>query len=246
LLLALLLVLLALLGGAGGCAAGRASQKPGTGPGLAEPPLPRDSLQGVWYTIVEQDRLPEIAARHGLQLQDLLEINDLASPDPLPTGREIFLPVSPPERRTSQAPLARQDPDPAPPPKAQGRFVWPVQGGRLTSRFGRRWGRQHEGIDLAAPTGTPIHASAAGEVIYSGQARGYGNLVLLKHDAKFVTVYAHCRVNLVQEGERVVQGEPIAEVGSTGHSTGPHLHFEVRDDSKPRNPLSFLEGVPPR
>ncbi|MGI0484894.1 M23 family metallopeptidase [Pantanalinema rosaneae CENA516] len=106
-------------------------------------------------------------------------------------------------------------------------YIYPVQG-VLTSGFGHRWGRMHKGIDLAAATGTPIVASAAGTVTYAGwNEGGYGNLVELQHTDGSLTRYAHNSRVLVRVGEQVSQGQVIAELGSTGRSTGPHCHFEI-------------------
>lgn len=120
-------------------------------------------------------------------------------------------------------------------------YIWPVDGGTLTSGFGRRGRRMHKGIDIAADPGTPIKAVADGKVIYSdNKQRGYGNLVILQHAGDVVTVYAHNRRNLVDEGDTVRQGAVIAELGNTGRSTGPHLHFELRLKSKAVDPLVHL------
>lgn len=119
------------------------------------------------------------------------------------------------------------------------RFIWPVKG-VLYSRFGVREGVRHDGIDIAAPEGTPVVAADDGEVIFAGVQRGYGNLVLVKHDDGLVTIYAHNERNLVDAGKRVRRGDRIATVGRTGRATGPHVHFEVRENRLPRNPLFFL------
>ena len=98
----------------------------------------------------------------------------------------------------------------------------------------------HEGIDIAAAKGTPIYASEAGRVIFSGRMRGYGKVVILKHAGRFRSIYAHaCRL-LVRKGAFVERGEKIAEVGSTGRSTGPHVHFEIRRSETPQDPLTYL------
>jgi len=118
-------------------------------------------------------------------------------------------------------------------------FIWPVQG-VITSPFGPRWGRMHTGIDIAAPAGTPIHAAKAGEVIYADWLGGYGNLVVVDHGDSVVTLYAHQSRIGVAEGQVLNQGDVLGFVGSTGHSTGNHLHFEVRIDAQPRNPQPYL------
>ncbi|CAA9243485.1 MAG: Phage lysin, 1,4-beta-N-acetylmuramidase or lysozyme [uncultured Acidimicrobiales bacterium] len=118
-------------------------------------------------------------------------------------------------------------------------FMWPVNG-RLTSPFGPRWGRMHQGQDIAAPTGTPIKAAKAGRVIKAGGAGGYGNLTLLDHGGGIVTAYGHQSRFAAGEGASVQTGQLIGYVGSTGHSTGPHLHFEVRVNGTQRNPRPYL------
>ena len=125
-------------------------------------------------------------------------------------------------------------------PSAFDGYIWPAQG-VLTSGYGWRWGRMHRGIDIAAPIGTPIVAAAAGTVIGVGWYSGYGNMVKLEHLDGSVTYYAHNHRNLVTHGQRVKQGEQIAEMGNTGHSTGPHLHFEIHLSSKQViDPLALL------
>lgn len=122
---------------------------------------------------------------------------------------------------------------------SKGRFLWPVKG-VLYSRYGVREGVRHDGIDIAAPEGSPVMAADDGDVIFAGTQRGYGNLVLLQHADGLVTIYAHNQRNLVEAGRRVRRGERIATVGRTGRATGPHVHFEVRENRLPRNPLFFL------
>jgi murein DD-endopeptidase MepM/ murein hydrolase activator NlpD len=117
-------------------------------------------------------------------------------------------------------------------------LIWPVNG-PITSGFGLRWGSMHEGIDIGVPCGTPIHAAAAGTVIYSGWADGYGNFVVIDHGNGLATAYGHQSAIYVSGGS-VSQGQTIGAVGSTGHSTGCHLHFEVRVNGSPVDPLGYL------
>ncbi len=121
-----------------------------------------------------------------------------------------------------------------------GTYAYPVRGASLSSRFGSRWGRMHYGIDLAASTGTWIYASDGGTVIDSGYERSFGNVIRISHGGNRVTVYAHCSKLFVKKGAKVFQGQHIANVGSTGNSTGPHLHFEVRINGVAKNPLSYI------
>jgi murein DD-endopeptidase MepM/ murein hydrolase activator NlpD len=126
-----------------------------------------------------------------------------------------------------------------------GMFMLPVEG-QHTSGFGTRMHpidheeRLHSGMDIAAPTGTLIQAAAAGQVVFSDTQAGYGNVVVIQHTDGYSTLYAHNTANLVSVGTTVSQGQPIATVGSTGRSTGPHLHFEVRKDGKRLDPVQFF------
>jgi murein DD-endopeptidase MepM/ murein hydrolase activator NlpD len=122
-------------------------------------------------------------------------------------------------------------------PSASG-FIWPVSG-PVTSGFGWRWGRLHEGIDIGAACGTPIRAAASGSIVYAGWMDGYGNIVVIDHGGGIATAYAH-QSAIYASGGSVSQGQVIGAVGSTGHSTGCHLHFEVRVNGTPVNPLNYL------
>jgi len=123
-------------------------------------------------------------------------------------------------------------------PSSSG-LIWPA-GGSVTSPFGFRWGRMHEGIDIGASYGSGIRAAAAGTVIYCGWESGYGNLVVIDHGGNLATAYGHQSAIAVTCGQQVSQGQVIGYVGSTGHSTGPHLHFEVRINGAPVDPLGYL------
>jgi murein DD-endopeptidase MepM/ murein hydrolase activator NlpD len=123
-------------------------------------------------------------------------------------------------------------------PSAAG-FIWPVNG-PVTSPFGMRWGRMHEGIDIGVGYGTPIHAAAAGRVVYAGWMSGYGNLVAIDHGRGISTAYGHQSSIAVSVGQTVAQGQTIGYVGCTGHCFGPHLHFEVRINGTPVDPLAYL------
>jgi murein DD-endopeptidase MepM/ murein hydrolase activator NlpD len=146
----------------------------------------------------------------------------------------------------ASAALAEQIRNASPPPSSGGGggspsasgFIWPVNG-VVTSGFGMRWGRMHEGIDIAAPVGTAIRAAAAGTVIYAGVMSGYGNIVVVDHGGGLSTAYAHMSAIWVGGGS-VAQGQGLGAVGCTGHCTGPHLHFEVRVNGSPRDPMGYL------
>jgi murein DD-endopeptidase MepM/ murein hydrolase activator NlpD len=118
-------------------------------------------------------------------------------------------------------------------------LIWPVAG-PVTSGFGWRWGRMHEGIDIGAPTGAPIVAAASGAVIYAGWMDGYGNLVVIDHGGGLATAYGHQSTIAVGVGQTVAQAQVIGYVGCTGHCFGPHLHFEVRVNGVAVDPLGYL------
>ena len=128
-----------------------------------------------------------------------------------------------------------------PPTVGSGKYAWPLKGGyHLSSGFGSRWGRAHQGIDLACSVGTSVYAADGGTVTRAGYSGAYGNLVVIDHQNGQETRYAHNSKLLVKVGDKVYQGQEIAKSGSTGRSTGPHLHFEIRFNGEPRNPLNYL------
>jgi murein DD-endopeptidase MepM/ murein hydrolase activator NlpD len=112
--------------------------------------------------------------------------------------------------------------------------------GSVNSGFGPRGASFHDGLDISAPEGTSIRSVEHGDVIYSDQLRGYGNIVIIRHGGGIVSVYAHNQVNLVRNGQQVARGEVIARVGSTGRVTGPHLHFEIRKNNLAQDPMRYL------
>jgi murein DD-endopeptidase MepM/ murein hydrolase activator NlpD len=177
-----------------------------------------------------------------MSYQELARINGIKDAGQIRIGQRIFIPGAtqplPVETITPMetAPAAPASPDPAP---GFEPFLWPVQG-TINSGFGPRGLSFHDGIDIAAPEGTPIKAIEDGEVIYSNDLRGYGNMVILRHAGGFVSVYAHNESNLVREGQSVVRGEIVARVGSTGRVSGPHLHFEIRKNNAAQDPLRYL------
>ena len=126
-----------------------------------------------------------------------------------------------------------------PPKAATGKFRMPTTG-RLTSGFGPRWGTMHNGIDFANSYGTPIYAADGGTVKIASWQGGYGNLVIIDHGNGFQTYYGHSSKILVQEGQKVAKGEKISLMGSTGNSTGSHLHFEIRKNGVPQNPYNYI------
>lgn len=144
-----------------------------------------------------------------------------------------------PTSDASRASRSREQPAPTASAEPGGSFARPGAG-RLTSAYGRRWGRLHAGIDLAAGMGSPVRAAAAGVVVSGGWESGYGKVVRVRHAEGTQTVYAHMSAVLVDGGDRVSAGALVGREGNTGRSTGAHLHFEVRVNGTPVNPLRWL------
>jgi murein DD-endopeptidase MepM/ murein hydrolase activator NlpD len=154
------------------------------------------------------------------------------APPPSPLAYVRRAAPAPSGSRGSRRALARRETDLD--------FTWPIHG-RLSSRFGWRRGRHHDGIDIPAKSGTPVHAAEAGRVIHSGEGLGdYGKVVIVKHAGRYSSVYAHNRRNRVRKGEFVEKDQVIAEVGKTGNASGNHVHFELRRDRRPEDPLLYL------
>jgi murein DD-endopeptidase MepM/ murein hydrolase activator NlpD len=125
------------------------------------------------------------------------------------------------------------------PSAGSGTFAWPLSG-PITSPFGMRWGTLHPGLDIGVPEGTPIHAAGSGTVVWCGWMSGYGNLVMIDHHNGLATLYGHQSRIAASCGEQVSTGQVIGYTGCTGFCTGPHLHFEVRQDGNPVDPLGYL------
>jgi lipoprotein NlpD len=148
--------------------------------------------------------------------------------------------AEPTVRGTHEPPIVEEiRPTLAPGKPGVFRPQWPATGA-VISAFGDRGGNAHEGLDIGGPTGFPVVAAADGTVMFSGTLKGYGKLVLIKHDETYSTIYAHNRKNLVREGERVRRGQTIAEMGNTGRADVVHVHFEVLEARKPVDPQRFL------
>ena len=198
---------------------------------------------GVYHTVKKGQNIYRISKAYGVEEEKLMKVNRLKDPAQIKVGQKIFIPgamkelyVEPaPEEGESTAPTVVEG------QKKEGSFIWPVKG-EILSRFGARGTRLHEGVDISAPEGTPIEAAASGRVIYSSnKLRGYGNIIVIRHEGKLSTIYAHNRVNLVKEGDFVEQGQVIGKVGLSGRTSAPHLHFEIRVGENPVNPLDYLK-----
>ncbi|MBI5596799.1 MAG: M23 family metallopeptidase [Elusimicrobia bacterium] len=140
-----------------------------------------------------------------------------------------------------KGPAKRTQPPPFPVPKYEGDWRWPLDAGVVSSEYGRRWGRQHHGIDIAADRGAPIRTVAPGKVLYAGdRLRGYGLVVIVRHDEDTVTLYAHNDALKVKEQQAVKANQVISLLGNTGRSTGPHVHFEFRVGNESVDPRRKL------
>ncbi|PIR00249.1 MAG: hypothetical protein COV66_07120 [Nitrospinae bacterium CG11_big_fil_rev_8_21_14_0_20_45_15] len=213
---------------------------------------------GVYHSVQKGQTLFSIAQAYGKNPEYLARLNGISDPKRLQVGTRLWIPdvyrvldvpvpgESESESAEAKSPASVQKKGSEIPSAGEAKkfaFIWPLKG-VLTSGFGIRDGRKHDGIDIGAEKGTRIVSAAKGQVVFSGWGpTGYGRMVIVKHESKLMTLYAHNNTNLVKEGDLVVQGQGIALVGSTGRSSGPHLHFEVREKSRPRNPLHYLPAI---
>ena len=204
------------------------------------------SRKGVYYRVLKGDTVAKIAGRYRITGKNIMAHNGLKGPA-LKPGQKIFLP----DAREIVKPAAS---DVAAVKKTDASLVtaipkifqWPIHG-RITSGFGTRVDpftrdrRFHCGIDISANVGTPVHAAGTGRVIFSGWKPGYGNVVIIRHDNGYITVYAHNSKNVAVVDSEVSGGDLVAYSGMTGAVTGAHVHFEVRKYVNPLNPMRFLK-----
>lgn len=184
------------------------------------------------HTVEQGENLWLIARAYGVTVSALVAFNDLPQPDRIVAGQTLVIP--PAGGGDSLAAVTR-------PARLRSLTLrWPLQGGVLTSLYGPRGDRMHKGIDLAAPMGTPVLSAADGRVTYADWAGTYGILVMIDHGDGVVTKYAHNSALRVRPGQTVRAGQHIADLGSTGRSTGPHVHFEVEIDGEAVDPLLYL------
>jgi lipoprotein NlpD len=203
---------------------------------------PRRS-QGIYHVVKPGENLFRIGKAYDVNWEELARLNRIRDARQIRVGQKIFVPGAtrqlPVEIITPVEPAPTVPSRPEPQEMPPDGFIWPVNG-TINSGFGARGASFHDGIDVGAPEGTPIRAIERGEVIYSDELRGYGNLVIIRHPEGIISVYAHNEVNLVREGQTVARGEIVAKVGSTGRVTGPHLHFEIRRNNTAQDPLRYL------
>lgn len=186
--------------------------------------------KGVLYTVTEGDTLWRIAKLFDVDVKNILDEND-KSENFLKIGEKLFIPGAKPRAvEAASLPVSRQ---------IETQFTLPCAG-VVSSPFGTRWGHMHAGIDIANDPGTPIKAALAGKVTYAGWLSGYGNAIMLEHREGYSTLYGHLQKIGVEKGSFVNRGQIIGEMGSTGNSTGPHVHFEVRHSGVLINPTKVL------
>lgn len=217
-------------------------------------------LVSVRHTVEPGQTLYRIALTYGLTVDELMAANAIDDPRALKVGQRLVIPgassvmkVIPPgaeEAREEQRQVTGKPPPPLvvskvklSDPKRAGTLQWPVRG-LLYARFGKKGSEPHDGIDLAAPLGTPVKTAAPGSVLYAGEQQGYGLIVILEHEGDLITLYAHNRDLRVKTGQKVRASQVIATVGESGKTSGPHLHFEVRKKGIPEDPLIHLGPVP--
>jgi len=201
-------------------------------------------------TLGKGQTLWSLARAHGVSVEAIVEANGLRDADRVRAGRRLVIPgrtaaASRPGRVTTARASAQRAGEAFTKAAsttavriARG-FLWPARG-QLTSRFGwRRW-RHHDGIDIAAPYGSPVYAARPGRVVFAGWYYAYGRAVIVDHGDGVQTLYGHASKLLVQTGQTVGQGELIARVGASGRATGPHVHFEVRVNGRPVNPMRYI------
>lgn len=194
--------------------------------------IPGAAAQTLYHFVQPGETLWDIARKYQVTVSALTEANDISNPDFLVEGQRLAIPLRKYGLNDIKA-LATS---------GWGLLRWPLSG-RITSPFGMRDGRPHEGVDIAGDFGDSIRAARAGRVTYAGPAGTYGLLVILDHGDGLSTYYAHCQEILVKCGEYVDTGQLIARVGATGRSQGPHLHFEVRYKGCPYDPLLSLPAT---
>lgn len=198
-------------------------------------------LDGVLHVVKKGDTVEKLARTYQSEVRDIVAWNRLGEDGALAVGETVVVPggkqPAPPARRVSSPGAlftGARPPDGTSP--GTGQLFWPVAARRFTQYFGWR----HTGVDIAGPTGTAVYAANDGVVEFSGWGRGYGQHIIIDHGNAMKTRYAHNAKNYVTRGENVKRGQTIAAMGSTGRSTGPHLHFEVIINGKFRNPLEFI------
>jgi murein DD-endopeptidase MepM/ murein hydrolase activator NlpD len=191
------------------------------------------------HVVQRHETLSSISRKYNIPVNELKKTNNLSS-NKIFTGQKLYLKVRGKKQPETQIESSPQEiPELKDPSRIRNDLARPVAG-HIMSEFGLRQNRPHKGLDLGAPSGTPIYAVLDGKVVYSGMQSGYGNVIVLEHPDFVMTVYAHNERNLVSVGDVVEKGQQIAIVGQTGNATAPHLHFEYRIKGKAIDPKKVL------
>jgi lipoprotein NlpD len=232
---------------------------------------PEPDLVSVRHRVAPGETVFRIARTYGITVQELSAANGITDPRGLSVGQELLIPgagapgdardepgESPGSKPGRPQVAAREEPPQRPParpaprpgkasprpvPATKGLLDWPLRG-VLYGKFGKKGREPHDGIDLAAPANTPVKTAQEGTVLYAGEQQGYGLIVIVQHAEGLVTLYAHNRDLRVKTGQAVRRSQVIATVGESGRTSGPHLHFEVRVEGKPVDPLDYLGPLP--
>jgi len=198
------------------------------------------NFQGVIHRTKPGDELVQLSAAFGLDPEVVAEVNGLSGSRSLEGNALVFLPGARPRVMLAARGEVIRRPAPVQVNPTQSGWVWPITGGRYFSEFGWREEGFHRGLDIAVPTGTPAAAVGAGVVTLAGWNGGYGYCVIIDHGNGVESLYGHASSVLVSVGQSVNAGELVIQVGSTGNSTGPHLHLEVLVNGTPVNPRDYL------
>lgn len=241
----------------------------GLRPGHAEP-----DLVTIHHRVAPGETMYRIARNYSLSVEELAAANGIKDPRGLSVGQELLIPavdrpaatedvepelmvVQPgappptngPKKDARETPASRAQVRPSgatarkPEPATKGLLDWPLKG-VLYGRFGKKGREPHDGIDLAAPEGSPVRTAQDGTVLFAGEQHGYGLIVIVQHEGGLITVYAHNKELRVTTGQTVRRTQVVATVGESGRTSGPHLHFEVRVDGKPVDPIDYLGALP--
>ena len=208
---------------------------------------PPPAIEGERYVVKSGESLALVAVRRGLTLGDLVAANDLKPPYKIVPGQVLLIPAKEREWKRSQRAADLESASSIPPPLSREGFIWPVDGDLVGSFQQNSVKGRSGGVTIAARKGAAVRASDGGIVAYAGEAlSGYGRMVMLRHAEGYVTLYAHNDAILVQEGDVVKRGQPIAEVGNSGDVSDSQLHFEIRRGKTPIDPAKILAGLPGR
>lgn len=194
------------------------------------------SDEGIVHTIQAGQTLSDIARSYAIPLDTLMDVNELSTNSTIFAGDRILIPGATTSFWDSVVVLSRG---------VASQFIWPLDG-EVVSVYGPRIhpvlgnAENHDGIDIDVPEGTTVHAAAGGEVFFYGEQPGYGNLLIIEHKGNFFSLYGHLNASFVFAGQYVEMGQAVAQSGNTGISSGPHLHFELRNREYPIDPARYL------